>query len=95
MKKRFNTEFYHVIDKYCVSKSITHRELAEIAGVNEVTLSRYLTGQRKISLSVFMSLCKAFDVRAEDLYKIYLFSNMEQRVAKYREEHETHKESEE
>lgn len=95
MKKRFNTEFYHAIDKLCVNKGITHKELAEITGIHEVTLSMYLTGQRKISLSAFMALCKAFDVKAEDLYKTYLFSNIEQRVARYREEHETHKESEE
>ena len=95
MKKRFNTEFYHAIDKLCVEKGITHRRLAEIIGIHEVSLSRYLTGQRKITLSAFMSLCKAFDVKAEDLYKTYLFSNMKQRVARYRAEHETHKESEE
>lgn len=88
MRKKYNTEFYHVIDKLCIDKGITHRELAEIVGVSEVTLSRYLTGERTISLSVFMGLCKAFKITAEDLYKKYLFSNMKQRVEKYREEHE-------
>ena len=95
MKKRFNTEFYHVIDKYCVNKGITHRELAEKIDVDEVTLSRYLTGQRKITLLAFMEICDVFGVKAEELYKTYLFSCMEQRVARYREEHEMHRESEE
>lgn len=95
MKKRYNTEFYHAIDKLCIKKRITHRELAEIVGVSEVTLSRCLTGERKISLSVFMGLCKAFGITAEELYKVYLFSNMEQRVAKYRAEHEPKAEGEE
>jgi DNA-binding Xre family transcriptional regulator len=81
-----NTEFYQAIDKLCAEKGITHKRLAEIAGIHEVTLSRYLTGQRKISLSAFIGICEAFGVKAEDLYKAYLFSNME---------HETHKESEE
>lgn len=95
MKKRFNTEFYHVIDKYCVKKGITHKELAEKIGVGEGSLSMYLTGQHKITLSAFMGMCDVFGVKAEDLYKTYLFSNMEQRVARYRAEHEPHKESEE
>lgn len=89
MSKRFNTEFYHAIDKLCIDKRITHRELAEIVGVSEVTLSRYLTGERLISLSAFMGICKAFDITAEDLYKTYLFSNMRQRVERYRKEHES------
>ena len=81
-----NTEFYHAIDKLCAEKGITHKRLAEIAGIKEVTLSRYLTGQNKIALSAFMGICEVFGVKAEYLYNIYLFSNME---------HETHKESEE
>ena len=89
MNKRYNTEFYHAVDKLCIKNGLTHRELANIVGISEITLSRYLTGERKISLYVFMSMCKAFKITAEDLYEIYLFSNMEQRVAKYREKHET------
>lgn len=95
MKKRFNTEFYRVIDKYCVIKGITHKELAEKIDVNEATLSLYLTGQRKITLSAFMGICDVFGVKAEELYRTYLFSCMEQRAARYREEHETPRESEE
>ena len=94
MKKRLNTEFYHAIDVLCIDKHITHRELAEKVGVSEVTLSRYLTGERLISLSVFMGICKVFDIKAEDLYKTYMFSNMRQRVERYRKEHESLPESE-
>lgn len=80
--------FYREIDELCVKKGITHRRLSEIIGVNEVTLSRYLRGERKMQLSPFMAMCKAFDVSAESLYKTYLYANLEKRVAKYREEHE-------
>lgn len=88
MNKNGLNEFYHEIDKLCIEKGITHRKLAEDIGVNEVTLSRYLNGERKITLSAFMGLCKAFDVPAEKMYKTYMYANMEMRVAKYREEHE-------
>lgn len=81
-------DFYRLIDELCIEKRITHRRLAELVGVNEVTLSRYLTGQRKLQLSPFMMMCKTFDVKAEDLYKTYVYACLEDRVAKYRKEHE-------
>lgn len=84
MSKKHNSEFYYAIDKLCIKKGMTHKELAEFVGVNEPTLSRYLTGVRKIPLSSFMRMCKVFNITAEELYKIYLFSNMERRVTRYR-----------
>lgn len=94
MNKRYNTDFYYTIDKLCIKHGITHRRLAEIVGIDEVTLSRYLTGERIMTLSAFMGICKAFNVTAEELYKSYVYSNMRQRVAKYRAEHELQTESE-
>lgn len=79
MKKRFNTDFYHEIDKLCIKNKITHRKLAELVGVSEVTMSRYLTGERKLQLSVFMKMCKIFEITPDELYKIY----MEQVVETY------------
>ena len=81
-------EFYHRIDELCVKNGITHRQLAEQIGVNEVTLSRYLTGERKVQLMPFMGMCKALKVEPSDLYKTYLFARMEDRVAKYRADKE-------
>lgn len=81
-------EFYRKIDELCVEKRITHRALSKKIGVNEVTLSRYLTGQRMMQLAPFMAMCKVFEIAPEDLYKTYVYSNLERRVAKYREEHE-------
>lgn len=81
-------EFYRKIDDLCVRRGITHRRLAEEIGVNEVTLSRYLTGERKCQLSPFMGMCKVLNIQPEELYKTYLYAQMEQRVAKYRSEHE-------
>ena len=80
--------FYRKVDKLCVKKGITHRELAEQIGVTEVTLSRYLTGQRNTQLSPFMSMCRVLDISAEELFQSYLYASMERRVAKYRKEHE-------
>lgn len=80
--------FYHKIDELCIKNKITHRKLAEKIGVNEVTLSRYLTGERKLQLMPFMSMCKTLKIDPNALYKIYLFARMEERVAKYRTEKE-------
>ncbi len=81
-------EFYRKIDELCVEKRITHRALSKKIGVNEVTLSRYLSGQRKIQLAPFMAMCKVFEIAPEELYMTYVYSSLERRVAKYREEHE-------
>ena len=78
MKRRFNTEFYHAVDKYCVDNGITHRELALIVGISDVMLSRCLTCERNISLPVFMKMCKAFNLSYDEiweLYNAYIFSN--------------------
>lgn len=80
--------FYHKIDELCVRHGKTHRQLAEDCGVNEVTLSRYLLGERTIQLMPFMAMCKALKIGPEDLYSTYLYARMEKRVAKYRAEHE-------
>ena len=80
--------FYRKVDELCVKKGITHRRLAEIIGVNEVTLSRYLNGERKMQLGPFMLMCKAFDVSPESLFKTYTYARMEKRVEQYRKEHE-------
>ncbi|MBR3321834.1 MAG: helix-turn-helix transcriptional regulator [Exiguobacterium sp.] len=87
-KEKSMNEFYRKVDELCVKKGITHRALAEKIGVNEVTLSRYLLGQRTIQLMPFMGMCKALDVPVEELYKVYLYARLEQRVIRYRTEHE-------
>ena len=81
-------EFYRRIDELCVLKGMTHRALSEKIGVNEVTLSRYLRGERAIQLSPFMNMCKVLDVEPTDLFKTYTYARLEQRVKSYREVHE-------
>ena len=80
--------FYNRVDELCIEKRITHRRLAEKIGVNEVTLSRYLTGERRFQLSPFMTMCKVLEVEPTDLFKTYTYAQMEIRVKRYREEHE-------
>jgi len=80
--------FYRRIDELCVANGLTHRALAEAIGVNEVTLSRYLTGERKTQLAPFMAMCHTLHIEPDELYRTYLYANMERRVARYREEHE-------
>ena len=80
--------FYRVIDTLCAKKGISHRELAERIGVNDVTLSRYLTGERKVQLSPFMCMCEVLDINPEALFKTYTYARLEQRVIRYREQTE-------
>lgn len=80
--------FYRVVDTLCAKKGISHRVLAEKIGVNEVTLSRYLNGERKVQLSPFMSMCKVLDINPESLFKTYTYARLEQRVIRYREQTE-------
>lgn len=81
-------QFYRVIDTLCAKKGISHRELAERIGVGEVTLSRYLNGERKIQLSPFMGMCRVLDINPESLFKTYTYARLEQRVMRYREQTE-------
>lgn len=80
--------FYRVVDTLCAKKGISHRELAERIGIGEVTLSRYLNGERKVQLSPFMSMCKVLDINPESLFKTYTYARLEQRVIRYREQTE-------
>ena len=80
--------FYRVVDTLCAKKGISHRVLAEKIGVNEVTLSRYLNGERKVQLSPFMSMCEVLNINPESLFKTYTYARLEQRVIRYREQTE-------
>ena len=80
--------FYRVVDTLCAKKGISHRELAEKIGVGDVTLSRYLNGERKVQLSPFMGMCKVLEINPEALFKTYTYARLEQRVIRYREQTE-------
>lgn len=70
MYKKNNTEFYREVDDRCDSLGINHKKLAEMIGLDEQMLSKYLTGVRKkIPLTIFMGIYKALDIKAEDLYE--------------------------
>lgn len=60
--------------------------LAEMTGETEVTMSRYLNLKRDCSLSCFMDLCHILKLDYDKLYRHYLYSRCEKRVAAYREE---------
>ena len=77
--------FYRVVDTLCAKKGISHRELAERIGVGDVTLSRYLNGERKVQLSPFMNMSRALEIDPEALFTIYTYARLEQRVNRYRE----------
>ena len=87
-KREDMNAFYKVVDTLCAKKGMSHCELADAIGISNVTLSRYLTGQRAVQLSPFMSMCRVLEINPESLYKTYLFARMETRVANYRAEHE-------
>ena len=80
--------FYRVVDTLCAKKGISHRELAEKIGVGDVTLSRYLNGERKVQLSPFMGMCEVLGISPESLFKTYTYARLEQRVIRYREQTE-------
>lgn len=79
--------FHRVVDTLCANKGLSQRKFADEIGISEVTLSRYLRGERKVQLMPFMRMCRILDINPESLYKTYLFACLEDRVARYREEH--------
>lgn len=43
------------------------QQLARAVGVSEASISYYLSGQRRPSAPVFLRICKALDVKPDDL----------------------------
>ena len=87
--------YYNKIDEQCKKKHMTHKELAEEIGITEVTMSRYLKCDRATRLCAFMAICRILDIVPEELYKTYLYTRVEMRVRKYREDHQTKEEGDE
>jgi len=62
----------HCIDAYNAhrapgAEAMTQRRLAELAGVNEVTVHRHITGQTSMSLQQAISYARVLGCRVEDL----------------------------
>ena len=49
-------------------KGMTQRELAEVVGMTEVTISRYVNGERIPKISDALTLAKALNVEVTDLF---------------------------
>lgn len=66
-KEEFYKEFFNEITSVCEATGITHRELAEKAGLTEVSLSRYINGHRGISLYNAYKLMRVLNVTKLEL----------------------------
>lgn len=60
----FNGKF---IKHWLIDHDTTQAELTEAVGVSPVVLSRYINGQRRISISVLFSLAEEMQVDLRDL----------------------------
>lgn len=58
------------IGKYLESKGITQRELAEAIGTTEVSVSRYVNGDRIPKATTCIEIAKVLDCEFEDLYSV-------------------------
>jgi len=55
------------IRRLCEEKGMTHRALAEKAGITKVSISRYCSGKRVPSAPTLYAMAKALDCRMDDL----------------------------
>ena len=49
-------------------KGISQRELAEMVGITEVSMSRYINGERTPKAPIAMKIARVLDVNIEDLF---------------------------
>lgn len=52
-----------------LDKKMTMKELGKRIGVSEGTISRYETGERKITFDSFVDICKVLDLNPLDVVK--------------------------
>lgn len=50
-----------------IDKKITQKELASQLGISEVNLSRYLNGERKMSIVILYRISRILNTHMEDL----------------------------
>lgn len=50
-------------------KGYTNKEIADILGVDQNTVSRYITGRRKITLETAVNLANVLNCKVDDLYE--------------------------
>lgn len=56
------------IGKYLESKGIKQRELADAIGTTEVSVSRWVNGDRVPKATTAIQIAKVLDCKVEDLY---------------------------
>lgn len=49
-------------------KGVTGKKLAELTGINEVTISRVITGKTGTTLTTLIDIANALDVEVRDLF---------------------------
>ena len=60
-------EFRKRLKKELETRRITQRYLAQITGLTEVSISRYITGDRVPKANVLLKICKALHVSPDYL----------------------------
>ena len=63
--------FYRIIDERCQQMELTHKELAKMVGITEVTMSRYLHVNRVMSAFTWMKMCKVLNLDPDELIQVY------------------------
>jgi len=59
----FGQRLEHILDK----KNMKQKDLAELAGVNQLTVSRYVHDARLPQMTVVIDICKALNISADYL----------------------------
>ena len=58
------------ISEFLNKKEMTQRELADAIGTTEVSISRYVTGERIPKVTMCIQMAKVIGCRVEELYEI-------------------------
>ena len=58
-----------VIKEKIKERGMTNKELAEKIGVDQNTISRYVTGRIKLSLEMAVKIANALDCNVDDLFE--------------------------
>jgi transcriptional regulator with XRE-family HTH domain len=59
--------FGHRLKNVLTERNMMQKDLAKIAGVNEIAISRYIHGGRIVSVPILIEICKALNVSADYL----------------------------
>jgi len=67
-----SNSFYEKVMELAINKNLSHKELAELSDIPDVTLRNYISLRSStIPVTAFYKLSKALDISMEDLYASY------------------------